>query len=363
MNKIEFLPNTEALGIGFSKCMIIGGYVVLDPKNFALVVDLDPKIRCYSRLISSNTEKTIVHVSTIGKKPNSEENMFKYDFTFYEENWKAENIQKQFEKFILAVLNAFFTYYNISKPVELDLNIVADPEFYTQGGKTGLGSSSATIISIMMSLMKLSQQISEEITPEQQDLLFQLASVANSIAQKKVGSGFDLSCAIWGPQIFRRPESSLISTENIGKDWGNTHTKFHLPDWMRLYLIKSGEGSSTADLVRSFNSHKSDPKDTPLYEELIKANTLACDALQSGDIEQIKIKFAELRNIQARITDEWKVPILPMEIRELISKFEKIPNYITAIPPGAGGYDAIAVITKGKTEIPEEFTVIAEKQI
>ena len=342
--EVEFPVNSISVGVGRSKCLLLGGYIVLDHRYSGICIDLDPQVKCTTKILEM-TQKTMITVKS------EQVNLSK---TIFEDDWqKTENFKGKFERFILASLYVFFNYFHLTKPVSMSMVIDADPHFYTTNGKTGLGSSSATTVSILMSLLKFTKNlpahnkeniIEYELTEEDKTLLFKLASVAHSIAQNKVGSCFDISTAIWGAQVYKRPTNDVSKIESIKNDWDNQHNPLHFPKNTKLWLIATGfPGSSTEGLVTLFNTNKG--KDQSIFNDLINAINIAEKTIQENDIKSIPEAFKYVKNIQRVITKQWKVEILPDPVDKLINEVEQIPGVITAIPPGAGGYDAIAVLT------------------
>jgi phosphomevalonate kinase len=69
--------------------------------------------------------------------------------------------------------------------------------------KTGLGSSSCAIVSVLSAVYAGLMHVSgvgvkaDEIV-QHRDVLYILSLLANNIAQNKIGSGFDISVAIYG---------------------------------------------------------------------------------------------------------------------------------------------------------------------
>lgn len=70
--------------------------------------------------------------------------------------------------------------------------------------KTGLGSSAALTTSLVASLLIHLGVVSRDLSDEDLALLHNAAQLAHCAAQGKVGSGFDVSSAVWGSQVFRR---------------------------------------------------------------------------------------------------------------------------------------------------------------
>lgn len=80
--------------------------------------------------------------------------------------------------------------------------------------KTGLGSSAALITSLITSLLLHLSVISlEEFTEgpsKGRTLAHNLAQFVHCLAQGKVGSGFDVSAAVFGSQLYTRFDPLLL---------------------------------------------------------------------------------------------------------------------------------------------------------
>jgi phosphomevalonate kinase len=82
-----------------------------------------------------------------------------------------------------------------------------DSEGVVQVAKTGMGSSAALTTSLVGSLLQffevvdLSRKSDLDLT-----IVHNVAQLAHSIAQGKIGSGFDVSAAVYG----KEPQSELI---------------------------------------------------------------------------------------------------------------------------------------------------------
>ncbi len=98
--------------------------------------------------------------------------------------------------------------------------------------KTGLGSSAALITSLVAALLVhwgiVPRSTLAEVTPEQADnpdikrdlaLVHNTAQYVHCLAQGKVGSGFDVSSAVYGGQVYRRFEPRVL--EKIMAEDGN----------------------------------------------------------------------------------------------------------------------------------------------
>lgn len=52
----------ESIGIGHSKCLALGGYLVLDHSNSCLVVSLSPKITCKAKLLNDSKKQVFAEI-------------------------------------------------------------------------------------------------------------------------------------------------------------------------------------------------------------------------------------------------------------------------------------------------------------
>lgn len=82
--------------------------------------------------------------------------------------------------------------------------------------KTGLGSSAALITSLVSALLLHFSAISAEKFADTHDegrqLAHNLAQFVHCYAQGKVGSGFDVSAAVFGSQIYTRFEPAVLES-------------------------------------------------------------------------------------------------------------------------------------------------------
>ena len=80
--------------------------------------------------------------------------------------------------------------------------------------ETGLGSSAALITSLTAALLVhldvVSQESLSEDVGEGRRLAHNLAQFVHCVAQGKVGSGFDVSAAVFGSHLYTRFDPSVI---------------------------------------------------------------------------------------------------------------------------------------------------------
>ncbi|KAH9819135.1 hypothetical protein DFH28DRAFT_1122728 [Melampsora americana] len=144
--------------------------------------------------------------------------------------------------------------------------------------KTGLGSSAAMVTSICGAvLLRIAPNLSVNqvlggMPKETMTIIHNLAQYVHSAAQGKIGSGFDISAAVWGTHVYRRfSEDCLLPSSASGLEgssaelfalldpkmnplWTNDDTAprvkpFALPPLTTLILADVDAGSHTPSMV------------------------------------------------------------------------------------------------------------------
>ncbi|SCV73603.1 BQ2448_7529 [Microbotryum intermedium] len=230
-------------------------------------------------------------------------------------------------------------------------------------------------------------------------LIHNLAQYVHSLAQGKVGSGFDVSAAVWGSQIYRRFEGVCLGESfNEGKTitpngllnllspllnhaWTNNRTApnvapFGLPPGMTLLLADVDAGSHTPSMVGKVLGWKNAEKEQAdrIWSELHQANNDFAEMLaklgrgakenpefhaeqvdrfasvasrewsESSGFKIASQQILSIRALMREMGERSDVPIEPPEQTKLLNALSELPGVVGAGVPGAGGYDAIWVI-------------------
>ncbi|KAL0371932.1 UNVERIFIED_CONTAM: Phosphomevalonate kinase, peroxisomal [Sesamum calycinum] len=210
--------------------------------------------------------------------------------------------------------------------------------------KTGLGSSAAMTTAVVAALLhylgvvNLPSEVNGHLqgnkVSEELDVVHIIAQTAHCIAQGKVGSGFDVSSAVYGSQRYVRfhqkyflllrvlfdqdSVQGLSIEEAIGDvlkaNWDHERTKFSLPPMMTLWTeVAVG----------------------PNEIEVVKALLGARDAM-------LVIRF----NMR-KMGEAAGIPIEPESQTQLLNTTMNMEGVLLAGVPGAGGFDAVFAITLG----------------
>ncbi|CAH9077465.1 unnamed protein product [Cuscuta europaea] len=237
------------------------------------------------------------------------------------------------------------------------------------------------------------------------DIVHVIAQAAHCIAQGKVGSGFDVSSAVYGSQRYVRFSPDVLSpaqnagmatplteviSEVLKAKWDHERTKFSLPPLMTLLLGEPGSGgSSTPSMVGAVKKwQKSDPQSSQeTWRKLLEKNSAlernlnalsklsesdytsyeyiinCCSTLPSGKwretvsgLHQTEVvkELLGARDAMLGIRYEMRkmgeaagIPIEPESQTRLLDETMSREGVVLAGVPGAGGFDAIFAVTLG----------------
>ncbi|KAJ8774184.1 hypothetical protein K2173_009615 [Erythroxylum novogranatense] len=278
--------------------------------------------------------------------------------------------------------------------------------------KTGLGSSAAMTTAVVAALLHYLGVVdlsscSKDKNQEYLDIVHIIAQSAHCIAQGKVGSGFDVSCAVYGSQHYVRFSPQVLSSaqdaaegvplEDVIADilngkWDHERTEFSLPPLMTLLLGEPGiGGSSTPSMVGAVKKwQKSDPlKSLETWRQLSEANSAlevqfnvltqlakehwetykcviercstqrsekwigqATEASQEAVVRALlgaRNAMLDIRHHMCNMGKAADVPIEPESQTRLLDVTMNVEGVLLAGVPGAGGFDAIFAITLGNS--------------
>eukprot|EP00252_Welwitschia_mirabilis_P002006 TRINITY_DN11964_c0_g1_i1.p1 TRINITY_DN11964_c0_g1~~TRINITY_DN11964_c0_g1_i1.p1 ORF type:complete len:570 (+),score=112.74 TRINITY_DN11964_c0_g1_i1:178-1710(+) len=298
----------------------------------------------------------------------------------------------------------------------VNLNVKGVENCAPEVAKTGLGSSAAMTTAVVAGLLEylgavnLSSTVAEShadrMVNTDLNLVHSVSQAAHCVAQKKIGSGFDVSAAVYGSQLYVRFTPEILSPAQTGRQskslvqevsevtnakWDCSIIEYALPPFMSLILGEPGYGgSSTPSMVREVQSwRKRDPENSQiLWKRLAEANSAVergllslkhfskdhekiyklvlencsnvlpekwMDNKDSGTLEQSVVKgllgvreaILEVRALLKHMGEAAGVPIEPDVQTELLNASMNMEGVLLAGVPGAGGFDALFAITLG----------------
>ncbi|KAK0983068.1 phosphomevalonate kinase [Friedmanniomyces endolithicus] len=252
--------------------------------------------------------------------------------------------------------------------------------------KTGLGSSAALVTALTGALLSyyLPRETYDTTTDLGKRQLHNLAQAAHCAAQGKVGSGFDVASAVHGSCIYRRFSPCILTRHvepgkrNFGSQLRDIVNESHgslewdheilkegvkVPKGLRLVMCDVSCGSQTPGMVKQVLAwRKAKPAEAnEIWTELHRNNiALVGDLRSAAEIAEhnparryadITKRFHSIRALIRTMSEKSGVPIEPPEQTELLDACENVPGVVGGVVPGAGGYDAVALLIQDDEDV------------
>lgn len=264
--------------------------------------------------------------------------------------------------------------------------------------KTGLGSSAA-LVTALVSALVVHRTMDPDDLVVTRDKLHNLAQAAHCAAQGKVGSGFDVGAAIYGSCLYRRFSPSILekvgdvgtpgfeerlfsTVEDLDQEhpWDTECVDFgmRLPPGMQMVLCDVDCGSQTPSMVkkvlawRDQNREEADALWASLQENneklRLELRRLCHDrGTPENEEETAEDAYENVRTLIQRtreylriMTQKTGVPIEPRVQTELLDTVSEVEGVIGGVVPGAGGYDAIALLIRDDIEVVNRLNRLFE---
>ncbi|KAK4936282.1 phosphomevalonate kinase [Elasticomyces elasticus] len=401
------------------KVLFAGGFLVLDRKHTGLVFGLNARIHVriepWEQTLLELTGDCILVQSPQFLDARW---LYKVSQTNSDEGCVlVEQVQSEVgfttsaNKFVETTLRYVLTYISqTTKDVggNVQISILADDDYYSQSTqiiqrsgtafsnfgvnlseahKTGLGSSAALVTSLAGALLAHYSSKSSADAALPHHTIHNLAQAAHCAAQGKVGSGFDVAAAVFGSCLYRRFSPTILeaigehTSPGFGKQlrlcvddldlerkW-DVEVASHavkIPDSLILVMCDVDCGSETPGMVRKvlqWHKEKSDEASL-LWIALQKGQEELCQELRRlAEVEGIgEHGFKDLgdiiltiRSLVREMSTKSEVPVEPPVISELLDYCTSFSGVVGGVAPGAGGYDAVALLVKNDEEVIQEL--------
>ena len=302
--------------------------------------------------------------------------------------------------FVETTLDYTLTYLSHLKGVQLqsfNATILADDDYYSSNParrrgtfskfgttihdahKTGLGSSAALVSALVAAVLEF---FVEDPGRRDRKSIHNLAQAAHCAAQGKVGSGFDVAAAVYGSCLYRRFTPTVLETlgdrsfagfgerlhrcvADLDPDqrWDMTisNNAVKIPKSLLLLMCDVDCGSETPGMVRQVLAwrRENSSEASLLWAALQKGQDDLCgeltrlssqDGLLMSDRENLRDIIQTVRSFVREMSHKSGVPIEPPVITELLDYCTALPGVIGGVAPGAGGYDAVALLVLNDSE-------------
>jgi phosphomevalonate kinase len=248
----------------------------------------------------------------------------------------------------------------------------------SEAHKTGLGSSAALVTALTAGLLLHYLPEGDFSLENENDkmILHNLAQTAHCAAQGKVGSGFDVASAVYGSSLYRRFSPSLLTdhgnpgspgfAESIrslvrDRQWDTEILKaaVKVPPGIRLVMCDVDCGSQTPGMVKQVLAWRNrEPEEAGMiWSELHRRNeALAAELTRLADVRthdygKLEKCIIDIRVLVREMSRLSGVPIEPEQQTQLLDACTAIDGVVGGVVPGAGGYDAIALLIEDKDDV------------
>ncbi|KAJ9648101.1 phosphomevalonate kinase [Coniosporium apollinis] len=404
------------------KVLLAGGYLVLDREYTGLVFGLDARIHVHIQPLHTSSGVTLSEI--IVRSPQFKYAIWEYGYRWtgpdggmQVTHLRVSALQKlQSNPFVETALSYALSYIStVAGPAinPASITILADNDYYSQTAangksssdrfqnfgvplseahKTGLGSSAALVTAFTAALLVhyLPEKQFSLSTDVGRSRLHNLAQAAHCAAQGKVGSGFDVASAVYGSCRYRRfspslleshgePGSSgfaaklksLVEESDPSTTWDTEIVKsaVKVPSGLRLVMCDVDCGSKTPGMVtRLLAWRKEKPEEADrIWKQLQEKNEgLAAELVRlaenkSHDYQQLRECITGIRSLTREMSKCSGVPVEPESQTRLLDACSSVPGVVGGVVPGAGGFDAVALLIEDKEEVISELSGLLER--
>ena len=330
----------------------------------------------------------------------------------------SKKSQNKFVETALAYALTYASAVDHTKIGPTSITILADTDYYSHPGsagndilptedhfldfnvalheahKTGLGSSAALVTALTTAVLAhyAPREIFDISSDHEKARIHNLAQAAHCAAQGKVGSGFDIAAAVYGSCIYKRFTPSIleglgeigskafssrlkdiVEDHNPAKKWDvdvDKQSAKVVPRGLRLVMCDVDCGSETVGMVKKVLSwRKSYPEEsTLLWETLQRGNEdlaaqlqqLSSSASTPEDYENIRTVILTIRSLIREMSSKSGVPIEPLVQTKLIDACCELPGVVGGVVPGAGGFDAMALLVEDRDDVVDALRKFVE---
>jgi len=247
--------------------------------------------------------------------------------------------------------------------------------------KTGLGSSAALVTALTAALLShyLPPSLFDAATDGGRRTLHNLAQAAHCAAQGKVGSGFDVAAAVYGSCTYRRfspavlaglPDAgapgfaAAVGAAVASRAWDaeTAADGAGLPPGVAVRMCDVDCGSQTVGMVKTVLAWRARDADAArtLWDELQTRNERLAAVLRAGEVAALGAALAGVRELVRAMGTASGVPIEPESQTALLDALGKVEGVYGGVVPGAGGFDALALLVKDDEETARRIEAFLE---
>ncbi|KAL8709955.1 MAG: hypothetical protein Q9220_005405 [cf. Caloplaca sp. 1 TL-2023] len=392
------------------KVLLAGGYLVLDREHTGLVFGLDARIHVHVQNPPTSPSEGSAEIIVRSPQFREAEWWYGYqvmegsggvEITQLKGHSTSTQSRNKFVETALAFALSYVSTVSNAKIGPSSITIVADTDYYSHAGsskctkptrfidfnvplteahKTGLGSSAALVTAFTAAVLTYYLDESQLTLNSEvgRRRLHNLAQAAHCAAQGKVGSGFDVAAAVYGSCVYRRFSSSIL--EGVGEvgspqfserlkaaveDTDPSHkwdmqidkSAASMPQGLRVLMCDVDCGSESVGMAKKVLAwRKSNPDEAALLWATLQrgnedlARELHQLAQNKSNPRQAYSNLSDIiltiRSLIREMSVKAEVPIEPQVQTDLLDACCGISGVVGGVVPGAGGFDAIALLVE-----------------
>lgn len=313
----------------YGKILIFGAYSILEKGNLGYVATINKGTT--TDIKETDSGKLIIDLSNYNLTITGE---FKNKLLRFNNDHSIFNFVKK------AVDYSFqYLIYKKIKINDIKLLIISDPEFSINNLKTGLGSSSTSVVSTVASILAL-----HNITDR--DIVFKISRYAHIKAQDNLGSGYDIAAACYGSHFFisDKLNSNLDFFDYINQKDNYIKKEFEFNLSFLPVLIFLNRSVSTKEYInKAFDFKNKNKKEYDSFMfEYNQINNYVKEAFEVNDMKKIKHYLELSWQKRKEFGKLAKIQIETDEETDLINKLKQNGAYLAGVI-GAGGDSILAL--------------------
>ncbi|MEM2131375.1 MAG: hypothetical protein QXR96_02545 [Candidatus Woesearchaeota archaeon] len=313
----------------YGKILIFGAYSILERGNLGYVATIDKGN--ITEVKETDSGKIVIDLKNFQISING----------IYKNNFFQLEKENDSLVYIKNAINYSFQYLSFKKIKikNIILTSVNEPEFNIKNQKTGLGSSSCSVVSAVSAILAL-----HDITDR--NIVFKISRYAHFKAQNNLGSGYDIAASCFGSHFFISDtlNSNMDFFQYLKKEDNYIKKEFEFPYLLQPILILLKRQVSTKEFIKKvFNFKEKNPKK---YESFIfeynQINNKIKDAFEYNDLKKIKDLLEESWKKRKELGIMAKIDIEKDNETKLINNLKKNGAFTAGII-GAGGDSILAL--------------------
>ncbi|SRR3989344_2710593 len=324
------------------KLMIAGEWSVLEPGNPCIVAAVDKRVHAEVH----KSDKLVIELKDFNKKTTG-------SFIGGGIKWDSDDKVFAFAKAAVETTLKF-----LGKTEAFRLVTYGSSDMEINGAKLGFGSSAAAIVAMNHAILRFFSYDDAKFTVK----LYKLGTIANYIAQGKVGSSFDIAASVYGNVlVYERFDPKWLDVAMVAKNiadivsekWPGFRAKpMEIPRGLKLLVAYSGKPASTTGMIEKMKQFK--VKNAEEYVRIVSDITSIVQLLTVKWTDNAAVMRA-IKDNRQKLSELTQLSGVPVETEEL--------KEMARLADEAGGAGKLSGAGGGDCGIALCFNSVVEKKI